>query len=83
VFGFVPRHELARLVPQIGHWHFASKAQYHLHECDRITFGCFDIKKSLKMWGPVIVNKVDKDLPLAAVPIPKNVKNFKEITLRF
>jgi hypothetical protein len=28
VFSFMPRPQLAELVPQIGDWYFASKAQY-------------------------------------------------------
>jgi hypothetical protein len=37
---------LAEIVPQIGDWHFATKAQYYLHECGRITLGELDIRRS-------------------------------------
>jgi hypothetical protein len=46
IFGFLPRPQLPELVPQIGDWHFAGKAQYYLHECGRITLGNLDIRRS-------------------------------------
>jgi hypothetical protein len=95
VFGFMPRRQLGELVPQIGNWYFASKAQFYLHECGQITLAYLTI-------GPASINDDDEpeypivdvevgpaeedecfwDLPLADVPMPTNVKNFKGIRIR-
>jgi hypothetical protein len=77
VFAFLPRPQLAKLVPQVGNWHFASKAQYFLHECGRFTIGRLRIKKPYGH-GPVIV-KEGQQFPLADVPRPENIIDFKKI----
>jgi hypothetical protein len=82
VFGFVSRLELAEFASQIGDWYFASKAQFYLHECGKITLGKMIIDSSMNGNGPVIYEGVWDELPLADVPMPENVKNFKEIFLR-
>jgi hypothetical protein len=116
IFGFLPRTQLAQLVPQIGDRHFASKAQFYLHECGKITLGNLEIS-SIPVHSededgdeilsipssesededeissipsaedrdervPVIL-KDGRELPLADVPIPANIKNFKQIRIRF
>jgi hypothetical protein len=78
VFGFVRRDELARLVPDIGHWHFATKAQYFLHEYGKITLGCLRIDK-----GEAVAQLIEQELPLATVPLPKNITNFETLRLKF
>jgi hypothetical protein len=110
VFGFLPRPMLAEFVPQIGHWHFTTKAQYFLHELGKITLGYLDIARSASWMnrnGPPIVKFSDYahreinwpwygfselppaqpiagwEFPLADVPIPKNIINFKGIHIRF
>jgi hypothetical protein len=97
IFGFLPRPQLAELVPQIGDWHFASKAQYYLHEFGKISLGYLDIRKSTS-WinrknGPPIVKLCSDDdyeheyfgwdFPLSDVSIPKNIINFARIDIRF
>jgi hypothetical protein len=96
IFGFLPRPQLAELVPQIGDWHFASKAQYYLHGCGRITLGELHISRSTswinrKTGTPIVklCNDYDDehqyfgwDFPMADVPIPKNIINFEYIFIR-
>jgi hypothetical protein len=95
MFGFVPRPQLAELVPQIGNWHFASKAQYYLHEYGRISLGYLRIRKS-NSWinrknGIPIVKLYEKgqykpykpwEYPLADAPISKNIIHFRCIHIR-
>jgi hypothetical protein len=89
---FVPRPKLAELVAQIGNWHFSTIAQYFLHEFTKnITLGEICIKQSRNGDGPVVV-KMDQEeeqdpeseleLPLADVPMPKNISNFVDIYIR-
>jgi hypothetical protein len=97
IFGFLPRPQLAELVPQIGDWHFAEKAQYYLHKCGKITLGEMYIRRSTA-WinrknGPPIVKLCNDedyeyryfgwDFSMADVPIPKNIINFAGIFIRF
>jgi hypothetical protein len=91
VFGFLPRCQLGELVPQIGDWYFASKAQFYLHECGQITLGWLNIGPSSinENANPIVEVVVGPEeeqlfwgLPLADVPMPTNVKNFKGIRLR-
>jgi hypothetical protein len=80
----VPRPQLAEIVPQIGDWYFATKAQYYLHECGQITLGPLEIISSINGHGAV-TRKVfcfGPEFPLADAPMPENVKNF-EIWIRF
>jgi hypothetical protein len=81
VFGFLPRRQLGELVPQIGDWYFASKAQFYLHECGQITLAYLTIESSTNGNGPIIWK--GREWPLADVPMPENVKDFKGIALRF
>jgi hypothetical protein len=86
IFGFLPRPQLAELVPQIGDWHFAGKALFYLHECGKIILDDFFIKPSANGNGTAIVEinkQLGREMPLADVPMPSNIKNFKRITLRF
>jgi hypothetical protein len=116
-------------VPQIGDRHFASKAQFYLHECGKITLGNLEISSKPKPSEdeddseisskpsededdseissipsetedendleissipseegdervPVIL-KDGRELPMADVPIPANIKDFKQIRMRF
>jgi hypothetical protein len=83
VFGFLLRPQLGELVSLIGDWYFASKAQFYLHECGRITLGSLTI--GLSRNGLPVVDLEHQciwDLPLADVPMPTNVKNFKGIRIR-
>jgi hypothetical protein len=96
IFGFLPRPQLGELVPQIGDWHFALKAQYYLHEFGRITLGDLHITKSTswidKKNGRPIVKLCNYgdyeyryfgwDFSWADVPIPKNITNFAGIHIR-
>jgi hypothetical protein len=96
IFGFVPRPQLAELVPQIGDWRFAEKAQYYLHEYGKISLGYLHIRRSTSWMnrknGPPIVKLCNDedyeheyfgwDFPMADVPIPKNITNFEGIHIR-
>jgi hypothetical protein len=84
VFDFLTRLQLAQIVPQIGDWHFAGKAQYYLHECGQITFGQLEIISSRNGHGAVIRKRFffGREFPLADASMPENVKNFK-ILIRF
>jgi hypothetical protein len=84
----VPRPQLAELVAQIGDWHFSTIAQYFLHEFTKnITLGKLCIKQSRNGNGLVVV-KMDEEqdpeveLPLADVPMPKNISNFVGLNIR-
>jgi hypothetical protein len=87
VFGFLLRRQLGELVPQIGNWYFASKAQFYLHECGQSTLAHLTIGSSedddylpiVDVWTE---HEFFWDLPMADVPIPTNVKNFKGICIR-
>jgi hypothetical protein len=80
----------------LDHWHFASKAQYNLHEFGKITLGNLDIKRSsswinAKNGIPIVKlrdeeeynsHQTDWEYPLADVSIPKNITNFGSIRIR-
>jgi hypothetical protein len=95
IFGFLPRRQLAEIVPEIGDWHFAERAQYFLHECSKITLDSLEIRRSsswINRKVPIVKlydddddeeHKTGWEFPLADVPIPKNIKNFKYIHIRF
>jgi hypothetical protein len=54
-----------------------------LHKCGEITLGrlyIFGNENGPMIWGG---NYWELELPLADVPIPENIKNFKSITIRF
>jgi hypothetical protein len=53
-----------------------------LNKCGEVTLGSLEIESSKNGNGSEIVSKGHK-LPLADVPMPENIKNFKGITLRF
>jgi hypothetical protein len=85
IFGFLPRTRLAKIVPQIGNWYFASKAQYCLHEFGKITLGQLSIRRPTNGPGTIVANQTEQELQLDDVPmpIPVNVKSFKEIYIRY
>jgi hypothetical protein len=91
----MPRRQLGEIVPQIGNWHFASKSQFYLHECGQITLayltiGPASVNDDGEYEDPIVIVEVGPaeedqsfwDLPLADVPMPTNVKNFKAIRIR-
>jgi hypothetical protein len=56
-----------------------------LHKCGEVTLGRLCITDED---GPIVTvieeeEEEGRELPLAEVPIPENVKNFKAIHLRF
>jgi hypothetical protein len=57
--------------------------QFYLHKCGEVELGGLRIIRSSKN-GPIFV-KAGRELPLALLPmpIPKNIKNFKGICLKF
>ena len=84
MFSFLPRPQLGQLVAQIADWYFSRKAQFYLHECGQVTLGELWIKWSANGHGPIIIkDEQQQELPLADVPMPENIKNFKRIYIRF
>jgi hypothetical protein len=67
----------------IGDRQFVSFVQFFLHKCGEITLGELRIRSSENWPGPRVVNKENQRMPLADVPIPQNIKNFKSIRLWF
>jgi hypothetical protein len=68
----------------IGDRQFVSFVQFFLHKLGEVTLEQLRIRLSENGNGPiVIVNREDRELPLADVPIPKNIKNFESIIIRF
>jgi thioredoxin-related protein len=82
LFGFLPRSQLLEIVSHIADRQFAKFVQFFLHECGQITLGELHIKSSSDENEPAIVKSNNRDVPLATVPIPENIKNFTKITLR-
>jgi hypothetical protein len=58
----------------IGDRQFVSFVQFYLHKCGQITLGKFDLTKSQ------VIDQ--RDWPFPDVPMPTNIKNFKELTIR-
>jgi hypothetical protein len=71
MFAFVPRRRVGQIVPQIGDRQFAGIAQSFLHNYARITLANIHI---IVPSHPLIQHDV---------PMPKNVKDFRFINLRF
>jgi hypothetical protein len=82
VFGFLPRSQLVAFSPHIHDRQFARVVQFFLHKCGQITLGNLHITTSQNGNEPIIAQN-GRSYPLADVPIPSNVVNFKEIRLRF
>jgi hypothetical protein len=62
---------------------FVSFVQFFLHKCGEITFGPLYIYSSENGNGPIVIaNGKHEELPMADVPIPENVKNFKIIRIK-
>jgi hypothetical protein len=90
---FVPRSQLAKIVPKIGNRQFATIIQTFLHE-----YGQFTLDK-IKIIRPYDEHPSDNGCPrvrvwqkqmhrfvrvkLADAQVPKNIANFKLIKLRF
>jgi hypothetical protein len=71
MFAFVPRRRVGQIVPQIGDRQFAGIAQSFLHNYARITLANIHI---IVPSHPLIQHDV---------AMPKNVKDFRFINLRF
>jgi hypothetical protein len=55
-----------------------------VHKCGQVSLGQLHITSSRNGNVPIVfANEEDRELPLAEVPIPENVKNFESIRLRF
>jgi hypothetical protein len=82
LFGSVPREQLVELLPQIDDRQFAKVLQFFLNKCGQITIGSLSIWKDEE--GAIIAsNSYYRKLPLADVPMPSNINNFQQITIRF
>jgi hypothetical protein len=88
---FVPRRQLAKLLLQIHHRQFSTILQYVLNEVGKITLGHLRIvapEQTFESNDPIVELYTHGWPPtLRAImpdePIPKNVKNFDKIRLRF
>jgi hypothetical protein len=76
--------------PTIGDRQFVSFVQFYLHKCGKFTIGMLEIVPLTKWNGSAVVVKVTKsnqeqqqEWPLADGPMPTNVKNFRQLTLKF
>jgi hypothetical protein len=87
LLAFVPRNQLGNVVSEIGDYEFTRIIQSFLHdEVRKITLGKMEIIP--------LRPKVPNDQPMVHVmpntttnmpdwPMPGNIKNFKQITLKF
>jgi hypothetical protein len=64
---------------------FVSFVQFFLHKCGQITLGNMEIISKSPPNGneSVIVNEGKQEWPLPDVQMPENIKDFKEIHIRF
>jgi hypothetical protein len=84
VLGLVPRCQLGNAVAQIGDRQFADIIQPFLHERGQIQLGIMSIipphfpsdQPKVRVWPNEATNMPD-------LPMPENIKNFKEIELKF
>jgi hypothetical protein len=81
LFGFVPRLQLLELLPQINDRHLAEAVQYFLLKCGKVTLGNLRIDAPLyyEVNGRWMVQK----FMCPDVPMPRNIKNFRLIYLRY
>jgi hypothetical protein len=92
LFGFVPRRQLVKLVPQIFDPYFVEVLQYFLQKVGNITLDFFRIvpperndpngRPMVEIPG-ILWPYRTKKIKLADAPIPDNIKNFRSIHLRF
>jgi hypothetical protein len=59
---------------------FVSFVQFFLHKCGQITLG---VLRTNNDGTATIFKKAYRELPLADVTISENIKNFKNLLLRF
>jgi hypothetical protein len=88
---FVPRYQLAKIVPKIGNPQFARIVQTFLHEYGEITLDKMVIMQPynehpndcprVRVWQKQMHLFVR--FKLTDAQIPKNITNFKSIKLRF
>jgi hypothetical protein len=73
--------------PTIGDRQFVSFVQFYLHKCGDITLDQLEIRESTgRDWRrPSFAKKFEYARPLTDVslPMPENIKNFREICLEF
>jgi hypothetical protein len=87
---FVPRRQLVKLLLQIDNYHFSTIIEYVLNEVGQISLGHLHIvapRQTFAFMVP-IVDVYKKGWPILRTimpdePIPKNVKTFDTIKLRF
>jgi hypothetical protein len=80
LFGSVPREQLVELLPQIDDRQFAKVLQFFLNKCGQITIGSLSIGKDEE--GAITARSNFRNLPLADVPMPSNINNFRNITIK-
>jgi hypothetical protein len=87
--GFVPRHQLGKIVPMIGDRKFASIVQPFLHEYGEITIDRIQIVAPYEedpSGHPrvrVLQNNRLLRFEMAETQMPANIRNFKNLDLRF
>jgi hypothetical protein len=87
---FVPRRQLVKLLLEIDNYRFSTIIDYVLNEVGQLSLGhlrTVSPRQSFAFSGP-LVEVYKKGLPVFRTPmpdepIPKNVKNFDKIKLRF
>jgi hypothetical protein len=82
IFGFLDREHLALTVSIIGDHYFSTQVQHFLHEYGAITMG--ELCILLPADGQeAMVRANRRDLPLTSAPMPKNIKSFKRVEIRY
>jgi hypothetical protein len=76
----VPRKQLVELLPQIDDRQFAKVLQFFLNKYGEITLGSLSIWKNEE--GSIIASSNSRKLPIADVPMPSNINNFRNISIK-
>jgi hypothetical protein len=87
LLAFVPRSQLGNVVSQIGHRQFARIIQSFLHDkLKEITLGKMEIippRPNVPSDQPLIRVWPNKATNIPDWPMPANIKDFKQINLKF
>jgi hypothetical protein len=69
----------------IGDQQFVSFVQFFLHKCGEVTLGRLHIRGDEPIEPIVVIGNQEDRMypPLAVVPIPENVKDFRSILIRY
>jgi hypothetical protein len=86
LLAFVPRNQLGKVVSEVGDYQFAYIIQSFLHdEVKQITLGYMRIipPRPDVLYDQPVVKVGRKATNIPDWPMPANIKNFKQIDLKF